>query len=68
MGVINGVAQMIGSAMRTVAPTFAASLFAFSVGRNLASGNLVYFILIGMTLTGVYCTQLLPARPQERRR
>ncbi|KAF8879294.1 major facilitator superfamily multidrug-resistance, DHA1 sub-family [Gymnopilus junonius] len=68
MGTVNGVAQMVGSGMRSLAPTFASSLFSISLQRGIAGGNMVYFILLAMTLVGVRCTVLLPKRVSEKRR
>lgn len=68
MGTVNGVAQMLGSGMRSIAPTFASSLFSVSLQRGIAGGNVVYYILLAMTLVGVRCTALLPKRTSEKRR
>lgn len=67
MGTANGLAQMAGSGARTIAPTLATSLFALSLQRDLAGGNLVYFICIGMTLVGIYGASYLPRdKPRQR--
>ncbi|KAF8969120.1 major facilitator superfamily multidrug-resistance, DHA1 sub-family [Flammula alnicola] len=68
MGTVNGVAQMLGSGMRSLAPTFASSLFSISLQRGLAGGNMVYYILLGLTLVGIRCTVLLPKKPKATRR
>ena len=66
MGTANGLAQMASSGSRTVAPTLATSLFALSLQRNLAGGNLVYYFFLGLTLVGIYGTSFLP--PDKPRR
>lgn len=66
MGTANGLAQMASSGSRTIAPTLATSLFALSLQRNLAGGNLVYYIFLGLTLVGIYGTSFLP--PDKPRR
>ncbi|PPQ68704.1 hypothetical protein CVT25_012105 [Psilocybe cyanescens] len=53
MGTINGVAQMLGSGMRTLAPTFSSSLFSVSLQRKLAGGNMVYYIMMVITMVGI---------------
>ncbi|KAH9481774.1 Major facilitator-type transporter psiT2 [Psilocybe cubensis] len=66
LGTVNGVSQMIGAAMRCIAPTFASSLFSVSLQRNLAGGNMVYYILITIALLGICCTRLLPSGSKKR--
>ncbi|KJA22871.1 hypothetical protein HYPSUDRAFT_201933 [Hypholoma sublateritium FD-334 SS-4] len=60
IGMTNGLAQMVGSGIRSIAPTFASSLFSVSLQRNLAGGNLVYYILIAITVVAIHGTGLLP--------
>lgn len=62
MGTINGVAQMLGSGMRTLAPTFSSSLFSVSLQRKLAGGNMVYYIMMVITMVGIRCTGFLPRK------
>ncbi|TFK31030.1 major facilitator superfamily multidrug-resistance, DHA1 sub-family, partial [Crucibulum laeve] len=52
LGSINGIAQMLGSATRSLAPTFASSLFSISLQRHLMGGNFVYYVLLVVTLFG----------------
>lgn len=68
MGIVNGLAQMLGSGMRSLAPTFASSLFSVSLQRKLAGGNMVYYVLLAMTLVGIRCTALLPKKVKAKRR
>lgn len=67
MGTINGVAQMLGCAMRTLAPTFASSLFSISLQRKLAGGDMVYYVLMAITVVGIRCTGLLPNKSERGR-
>ncbi|KAJ7616005.1 major facilitator superfamily multidrug-resistance, DHA1 sub-family [Roridomyces roridus] len=60
IGSVNGLAQMVGTILRAIAPSFASSLFALSVKNNLAGGYLVYIILVGMAAVAVRVTFLLP--------
>ncbi|KAF7317159.1 Major facilitator superfamily multidrug-resistance DHA1 sub-family [Mycena chlorophos] len=62
LGGVNGLAQMVSSILRSVAPTLAASLFATSVSHNLLGGNLVFFVLCGLSLCGLRATFLLPTQ------
>lgn len=62
LGATNGLAQMLGCAVRSVAPAMASSLFSVSLERQLAGGYLVYYILIGLALMGVRTSFLLPAQ------
>lgn len=69
IGMTNGLAQMVGSGIRSIAPTFASSLFSVSLQRNLAGGNLVYYILIAITVVAIHGTGLLPAeKVRDKRR
>lgn len=59
MGTANGIGQMIGSAMRTIAPTVASSLFSISIKHNILGGNLCFYLLFGFTLLGARISLLL---------
>ncbi|KAF4614202.1 hypothetical protein D9613_007949 [Agrocybe pediades] len=63
LGTVNGVGQMLGSGMRSIAPAFATSLFSVSIQRDLVGGNMVYYILLAVTIIAVRCSAFLPARP-----
>ncbi|KAH9481773.1 Major facilitator-type transporter psiT2 [Psilocybe cubensis] len=67
MGTVNGVAQMLGSGMRSLAPTFASSLFSISLQRKLAGENMVFYILMALTLTAMRASKLLPDTSKPRR-
>ncbi|KAF7334645.1 Major facilitator superfamily multidrug-resistance DHA1 sub-family [Mycena venus] len=60
LGGVNGLAQMVASTARSIAPSFASSLFATSVSHNLLGGNLVFFVLSGIALCGLRSSLLLP--------
>ncbi|KAJ6577492.1 major facilitator superfamily domain-containing protein [Mycena capillaripes] len=60
LGSVNGLAQMVGTVLRSIAPSFSSSLFALSAEHQIAGGNLVYFVLIAITLGAVRFASLLP--------
>ena len=62
MGTAIGIAQMSNAAMRSIAPALVSSLFSISLQRQLASGNLVFYILMGLILVGIRLSHLLPSR------
>ncbi|CAA7266822.1 unnamed protein product [Cyclocybe aegerita] len=66
MGMVNGVAQMLSSGTRSIAPTFASSLFSVSLQRQLLGGNLVYLVLIGLVLAGIQAAQFLSNPPEKK--
>ncbi|KAJ7690065.1 major facilitator superfamily domain-containing protein [Mycena rosella] len=62
LGGVNGLAQMVASTLRSVAPSVAASLFATSVSHHLLGGNFVFFLLCGFSLCGLRASLLLPTK------
>ncbi|KAF8634151.1 hypothetical protein AX15_001051 [Amanita polypyramis BW_CC] len=60
LGTMNGMAQAVGCAMRSLAPYAASSLFAVSLQRNWAGGNAVYFALMVVVACGVRSSLMLP--------
>ncbi|KAJ6553591.1 major facilitator superfamily domain-containing protein [Mycena vulgaris] len=62
LGGVNGLAQMVSSTLRSIAPSVAASLFSTSVSYHLLGGNLGFFLLCGASLCGLRATLLLPKR------
>jgi hypothetical protein len=60
MGAANGMAQVVASSMRAVAPTVATSLFSISLQQNLLGGDMVYVILLAIVFTGIRLSLLLP--------
>ncbi|KAG5653633.1 hypothetical protein H0H81_011735 [Sphagnurus paluster] len=63
LGATNGIAQAVGSIMRSIAPSIASSLFSISLEHHLAGGDMVFYILIGVALVGLRLTYLLPKKP-----
>jgi hypothetical protein len=64
----NSFVQMLASGVRTIAPTLASSLFSISLQRNLANGNLVYYLLFGTSLLSIRLSWLLcdPTKTKEK--
>ncbi|KAJ6488177.1 major facilitator superfamily domain-containing protein [Mycena vitilis] len=62
LGGVNGLAQMVSSTLRSVAPSVAASLFSVSVAHNLLDGNFVFFVLCGISLCAARSALLLPKK------
>lgn len=52
---------MTGAGARAIAPAFASSLYSASLSKHLASGNFVFYVLIGISLIGI----LVATRLQE---
>ncbi|KAJ7116513.1 major facilitator superfamily domain-containing protein [Mycena epipterygia] len=62
LGSVNGLAQMVGTVLKSVAPSFSSSLFALSAEHHILGGNMVYLALVAATLVAVRCSLLLPRR------
>ncbi|TFK98636.1 MFS transporter [Pterulicium gracile] len=63
LGSINGLSQMVASIMRALAPTIASSLYSVSLQqRYFLGGTMVYWILIGITISGIYMSTKLPTQ------
>lgn len=60
LGATNGLAQMCGCIVRSLAPTVVLSLFSITLERQLLGGCLVYVVLILITLGGLQAGTLLP--------
>lgn len=60
LGASNGAAQMIASIMRSIAPTVATSLFSISLEKNIASGYMVYYVLLIVIFIGIRVSFFLP--------
>ncbi|RXK42403.1 hypothetical protein M231_00393 [Tremella mesenterica] len=52
LGAINGLAQVVASAMRAVGPGAASTLFALSVDRHALGGNLIWAVLSFVAVLG----------------
>ena len=63
MGTALGIGQMFASGMRSFSPFLVSSLFSISLQKNLAGGNLVFYILMGSTLLYVRISHMLPHPP-----
>ncbi|KAG7095845.1 hypothetical protein E1B28_006540 [Marasmius oreades] len=61
LGAVNGFSQTAASAIRTVAPTLASSLFALSLQSGVLGGYLVYAVILPVTLVGSGCATRLPS-------
>ncbi|KAH6909204.1 major facilitator superfamily domain-containing protein [Coprinopsis sp. MPI-PUGE-AT-0042] len=60
VGAGNGLGQTVSCMARSFGPVVASSLFAISVERNLARGNLVYLVLAAFTCLTIWTSQFLP--------
>ena len=60
LGSVNGLAQAVASISRSLAPSFASSLFAISLQRNWAGGDAVYYISMGMVACAIRLSFMLP--------
>ena len=60
LGATNGVAQTVVSIQRTVGPAVAASLFAFSLDKNILGGNFAYVVMLVIVWVGVGVALQLP--------
>jgi len=63
MGTALGIGQMLTSGMRSISPFLVSSLFSISLQRHLAGGNLVFYILMGMTLLFIRVSHMIPHPP-----
>jgi hypothetical protein len=66
MGMAIGISQMSNAAMRSIAPALVSSLFSISLQRQLANGNLVFYILMGLILVVIRLSHLLPSRQNSQ--
>ena len=62
MGTAIGIAQMSNAGVRSIAPALVSSLFSISLQRQLAGGDLVFYVLIGLILLATRLSYLLPPR------
>ena len=56
------VAQMCNAAMRSIAPALFSSFFSISLQRQLAGGNLVFYVLMGLNLLAICLSHSVPRR------
>jgi hypothetical protein len=62
-GTALGIGQMLTSGMRSISPFLVSSLFSISLQRHLAGGNLVFYILMGLTLLFIRISHMVPHPP-----
>ncbi|KAF8634143.1 hypothetical protein AX15_001048 [Amanita polypyramis BW_CC] len=62
LGAMNGLAQCVASASRSLAPSMTSSLYAVSLQRRLAGGNAVYYILLVIIACGIKVSFTLPKK------
>jgi len=67
IGSINGIVQLAGCAMRTFAPSFATSLFSFSIEKQVFGGHLVYVVVYTIVICGIGFSRLLPDSKHKAR-
>ncbi|KAJ7168858.1 major facilitator superfamily multidrug-resistance, DHA1 sub-family [Mycena filopes] len=65
VGRVNGLGQMVGTVLRSIAPSVASSLFALSVKHNLVGGNLVYIVMAVIASIAARCSLMLPRHLQS---
>jgi len=63
MGTALGIGQMLTSGMRSISPFLVSSLFSISLQKRLAGGNLVFYILMGLTLLYIRISHFIPHPP-----
>ncbi|KAF9468186.1 major facilitator superfamily domain-containing protein [Collybia nuda] len=68
LGATNGMAQAVGCFMRSIAPSAASSLFSISLQKQLAGGNMVFLVLMGVSLIGIRMGLLLPKHLKSEKR
>ncbi|CAE6445274.1 unnamed protein product [Rhizoctonia solani] len=59
LGTLNGISQTIISIIRAIGPAAATSLFSLSIEKNILGGHLVYAVLLGISLAGVFASRWL---------
>ncbi|KAK0213989.1 major facilitator superfamily multidrug-resistance, DHA1 sub-family [Armillaria fumosa] len=62
LGSTNGVTQMAGSGIRSLAPYFASSMFSISLESQIAGGFLVYIIILVLCLVSLWLGFKIPKR------
>ncbi|CAG8724817.1 16444_t:CDS:2, partial [Acaulospora colombiana] len=66
LGATNGIAQTVASIARAIGPAGSTSLFAASMQHpNILGGNMVYWVLAGITVAGIGMSLKLPSEPWE---
>lgn len=60
LGATNGLAQTVVSVQRAIAPAITASLFSFSLEKNIMGGYGVFYALSLCTLGAIWLASRLP--------
>jgi hypothetical protein len=60
IGTAISIAQMCNAAMRSIAPVIFSSFFSISLQRQLAGGDLVFYVLMGLILIAICLSHFLP--------
>ncbi|KAH9054523.1 major facilitator superfamily transporter [Lactarius vividus] len=60
LGATNGLAQTMVSIQRAIGPAAAASLFAFSLEKNILGGNFAYVVMLAIVWVGLGAAVQLP--------
>ncbi|KAH9054518.1 MFS general substrate transporter [Lactarius vividus] len=66
LGATNGIAQTIVSIQRTIGPAAVASLFAFSLEKNILGGKFAYVVMLAMVWVGLGVAVQLPKNMWKR--
>ena len=66
LGATNGLAATVVAIQRTVGPTAAASLFAFSLANDVMGGNFAYVVFLGVVCVGLCIAAQLPRYTWKR--
>ncbi|KAL4066073.1 major facilitator superfamily domain-containing protein [Scleroderma yunnanense] len=65
IGATNGIAQMIVSVMRAIAPAAVNSAFSLSIQKHIMGGYFAYWLMVGMVCITVGVVSLLPVKPRN---
>jgi hypothetical protein len=66
LGATNGLAATVVAVQRTVGPTAAASLFAYSLANDVLGGNFAYVVFLGVVCVGLCVAAQLPRYTWKR--
>jgi len=66
LGATNGLAATVVAIQRTVGPTAAASLFAYSLANDVLGGNFAYVVFLGVVCVGLFVAAQLPRYTWKR--
>lgn len=66
LGATNGLAATVVAIQRTIGPTAAASLFAYSLANDVLGGNFAYVVFLGVVCLGLCVAAQLPRYTWKR--